>query len=59
MLFRYWDQQDLYQGGFLKCTLPVQDVDEPDDEFLQRYNVKYNELMSAMLDKFLEYGYIG
>ncbi len=58
MLFHYWDQQDLYQGGFLKRSLPVQDVDEPDDEFLQRYNVEYNETMIVMLDKFREVGYI-
>ena len=58
MLFRYWDQQDLYQGGFLKRSLPLQDVDEPDDEFMQRYNKEYNELMCVMLAKFEEYGYI-
>ena len=58
MLFRYWDQQDLYQGGFLKRSLPVQDVDEPDDEFMQRYNKDYNEMMCVMLDKYKEYGYI-
>ena len=58
MLFRYWDQQDLYQGGFLKRSLPVQDVDEPDDEFLQQYNKEYNEMMYIMLEKFEEYGYI-
>ena len=58
MLFRYWDQQDLYQGGFLKRSLPVQDVDEPDDEFMQQYNKEYNEMMYIMLEKFEEYGYI-
>ena len=58
MLFRDWDQQDLYQGGFLKRSLPVQDVDEPDDEFMQQYNKEYNEMMYIMLEKFEEYGYI-
>ena len=58
MLFRYWDQQDLYQGGFLKRSLPLQDVDEPDDEFMQRYIKEYNVMMCVMLDKYKEYGYI-
>ena len=58
MLFRYWDQQDLYQGGFSKRNLPVQDVDEPDDVFMQRYNEEYNKYMEVMLEKFQDYGYI-
>ena len=57
MLFRYWDEQDLYQGGYNKCSLPVQQLEEPDDEFLQRYNLVYDQLMSTMLEvlKMLKY----
>lgn len=57
MLLRYWDEQDLYQGGYNKCSLPVQQLEEPDDEFLQRYNAEYENLMSVMLDRLtnLEY----
>ena len=57
MLLRYWDEQDLYQGGYNKCSLPVQQLEEPDDEFLQRYNLVYGQLMSTMLDvlKMLKY----
>ena len=57
MLFRYWDEQDLYQGGYNKCSLPVQQLEEPDDEFLQRYNFVYDQLMSTMLEvlKMLKY----
>ena len=57
MLLRYWDEQDLYQGGYHKCSLPVQQLEEPDDEFLQRYNLVYSKLMSTMLDKLKELNY--
>ena len=57
MLLRYWDEQDLYQGGYYKCSLPVQQLEEPDEEFLQRYNLVYGQLMSTMLDKLKELKY--
>ena len=57
MLLRYWDEQDLYQGGYNKCSLPVQQLEEPDDEFLQRYNLVYGPLMSTMLDRLKELNY--
>lgn len=57
MLLRYWDEQDLYQGGYYKCSLPVQQLEEPDDEFLQRYNLVYSQLMSTMLDRLKELNY--
>ena len=57
MLRRYWDEQDRYQGGYYKCSLPVQQLEEPDEEFLQRYNLVYGQLMSTMLDKLKELNY--
>lgn len=57
MLLRYWDEQDLYQGGYYKCSLPVQQLEEPDEEFLQRYNLVYGQLMSTMLDRLKELKY--
>ena len=57
MLLRYWNEQDLYQGGYYKCSLPVQQLDEPDDEFLQRYNLVYSQLMSTMLDRLKDLNY--
>ena len=57
MLLRYWDEQDLYQGGYNKCSLPVQQLEEPDEEFLQRYNLVYDQLMSTMLDRLKELKY--
>ena len=57
MLLRYWDEQDLYQGGYNKCSLPVQQLEEQDDEFLQRYNLVYGPLMSTMLDRLKELNY--
>ena len=57
MLLRYWDEQDLYQGGYNKCSLPVQQLEEPDDEFLRRYNLSFGQMMSTMVDRLKELEY--
>ena len=50
MLVQYWDDQDFYQGGYHKHRLPVQSLDERDDDFLLRYNFAYGQMMTDMQD---------
>lgn len=50
MLVLYWDDQDLFQGGFYKHRLPIQRLDERDDDFLLKYNSLYSQMMNDMLD---------
>ena len=50
MLVQYWDDQDFYQGGYHKHRLPVQRLDERDENFLQKYNSVYSQMMNDMLD---------
>ena len=50
MLVRYWDDQDLFQGGYYKHRLPVQSLDERDEDFLLKYNSMYGQMMNDMLD---------
>ena len=50
MLVQYWDDQDFYQGGYHKHRLPVQRLDESDENFIQRYNSVYSQMMNDMLD---------
>ena len=50
MLVLYWDDQDLFQGGYYKHRLPVQSLDERDEDFLLKYNSMYGQMMNDMLD---------
>lgn len=50
MLVLYWDDQDLFQGGYYKHRLPIQRLDERDDDFLLKYNSLYSQMMNDMLD---------
>ena len=50
MLVQYWDDQDGYQGGYHKHRLPIQRLDERDENFLQKYNSVYSQMMNDMLD---------
>ena len=50
MLVQYWDDQDFYQGGYHKHRLPVQRLGERDENFMQRYNSVYSQMMNDMLD---------
>ena len=50
MLVQYWDDQDLFQGGYHKHRLPIQRLDERDENFLQKYNSVYSQMMNDMLD---------
>ena len=50
MLVQYWDDQDGYQGGYHKHRLPIQRLDERDEDFLQKYNSVYSQMMNDMLD---------
>ena len=50
MLVQYWDDQDLFQGGYHKHRLPIQRLDERDENFLQKYNSMYSQMMNDMLD---------
>ena len=50
MLVQYWDDQDLFQGGYHKHRLPIQRLDERDDDFLLKYNSLYSQMMNDMLD---------
>jgi hypothetical protein len=50
MLVLYWDDQDLFQGGYYKHRLPIQQLDERDDDFLLKYNSLYSQMMNDMLD---------
>ena len=50
MLVQFWDDQDGYQGGYHKHRLPIQRLDERDENFLQKYNSVYSQMMNDMLD---------
>lgn len=50
MLVQFWDDQDGYQGGYHKHRLPIQRLDERDENFLQKYNSMYSQMMNDMLD---------
>ena len=50
MLVLYWDDQDLFQGGYYKHRLLIQRLDERDDDFLLKYNSLYSQMMNDMLD---------
>ena len=50
MLVQYWDDQDGFQGGYHKHRLPIQRLDERDENFLQKYNSVYSQMMNDMLD---------
>ena len=50
MLVLYWDDQDLFQGGYYKHRLPIQRLNERDDDFLLKYNSLYSQMMNDMLD---------
>ena len=50
MLVQYWDDEDFYQGGYHKHRLPVQSLDERDEDFLLKYNSMYGQMMNDMLD---------
>lgn len=50
MLVLYWDDQDLFQGGYHKHRLPIQRLNERDDDFLLKYNSLYSQMMNDMLD---------
>ena len=57
MLVQYWDDQDFYQGGYHKHRLPVQSLDERDDNFLLRYNFAYGQMMTDMQDVLTKLNY--
>ena len=57
MLVQYWDDQDFYQGGYHKHRLPVQSLDECDDDFLLRYNFVYGQMMTDMQDVLTKLNY--
>ena len=50
MLVQFWDDQDGYQGGYHKHRLPIQRLDERDENFLQKYNSVYSQMMNDMLN---------
>ena len=50
MLVQFWDDQDGYQGGYHKHRLPIQRLDERDENLLQKYNSMYSQMMNDMLD---------
>ncbi len=50
MLVQYWDDEDFYQGGYHKHRLPVQSLDERDEDFLLKYNSMYGQMMNDRLD---------
>lgn len=49
MLVQYWDDQDLFQGGYHKHRLPIQRLDECDENYMQKYNSVYSQMMNDML----------
>ena len=57
MLVQYWDDQDFYQGGYHKHRLPVQSLDERDDNFLLRYNFAYGQMTTDMQDVLTKLNY--